>query len=162
MASNETLGQTENLITLLPFPPDGVASEVYRTAKRSLRELLIAQELKLLRERARPKNFISPRRAIMVVVPTHFSSEALKFLRGLARNNNREWFGPLSNARSKSPGLPELWDLFVSSLLPEFPRLLLLLSRAAPDTHFAVRKNPGGTFRQYLPQVFQTVNACVL
>ena len=26
-------------------------------------------------------------------MPTHFTPEALKFLRGLARNNNRDWFG---------------------------------------------------------------------
>jgi len=27
-------------------------------------------------------------------MPTHFTPEALKFLRGLARNNDRTWFDP--------------------------------------------------------------------
>ena len=35
-------------------------------------------------------------------MPTHFTPEALKFLRGLARHNDRAWFEP---RRPNTPGL---------------------------------------------------------
>ncbi len=41
-------------------------------------------------------------------VPTHFSPEALKFLRGLVRNNNRDWFEPRKPVYERELKVPML------------------------------------------------------
>jgi uncharacterized protein (TIGR02453 family) len=79
---------------------------------------------------------------------THFSPEAMKFLRGLARNNDREWFGerkPVYEREIKTPMLALIGE--VNDALAEFaPEHLRephkVMMRIYRDTRFAVDKRP--------------------
>jgi uncharacterized protein (TIGR02453 family) len=79
---------------------------------------------------------------------THFSPEALKFLRGLARNNRREWFNarkPIYERELKAPMLAlideingELADFAPQHIRPA-PKCMFRIYR---DTRFSTDKSP--------------------
>jgi uncharacterized protein (TIGR02453 family) len=79
---------------------------------------------------------------------THFSPEALKFLRGLARNNDRAWFDPrkaLYEREVKAPLLALIDEINhqLSDFAPDHvrePRKVML--RIYRDTRFAADKRP--------------------
>jgi uncharacterized protein (TIGR02453 family) len=79
---------------------------------------------------------------------THFSSETLKFLRGLARNNDREWFGPRKAVYEREVKAPMLALIAeVNDALTKFapdhvrdPRKTIM--RIYRDTRFAADKRP--------------------
>jgi len=58
-------------------------------------------------------------------LPTHFTPEALKFLRGLARHNDRAWFDPrkaVYERELKAPMLALIEEVNHSSRLRAGPR----------------------------------------
>jgi uncharacterized protein (TIGR02453 family) len=79
---------------------------------------------------------------------THFSPEALKFLRGLARNNHREWFNarkPIYERELKTPMLAlideingELADFAPQHIRPAHKCMF----RIYRDTRFSADKSP--------------------
>ncbi len=81
-------------------------------------------------------------------MPTHFSPEAIKFLRGLARNNNRDWFDarkPVYERELKAPMLAlieeingELVDFAPEHIRPA-PKCMFRIYR---DTRFSPDKTP--------------------
>ena len=81
-------------------------------------------------------------------MPTHFSPEAIKFLRGLARNNDRAWFDPrkpIYERELKAPMLALIDE--VNHALADFapdhvrdPRKVMM--RIYRDTRFAADKRP--------------------
>jgi uncharacterized protein (TIGR02453 family) len=79
---------------------------------------------------------------------THFSPEALKFLRGLARNNDRDWFAPRKAVYEREVKAPMLALIAeVNEALAEFapehvrePRKAMM--RVYRDTRFAADKRP--------------------
>lgn len=81
-------------------------------------------------------------------VPTHFSPEALKFLRGLARNNTREWFAPrkpLFERELKAPMLALISE--ITHAMQDFAPAHLrppqkCMMRIYRDTRFSADKSP--------------------
>jgi uncharacterized protein (TIGR02453 family) len=79
---------------------------------------------------------------------THFSPEALKFLRGLARNNDRAWFDPrkpIYERELKAPMLVLIEEINheLSTFAPDHirePRKVMM--RIYRDTRFATDKRP--------------------
>jgi uncharacterized protein (TIGR02453 family) len=79
---------------------------------------------------------------------THFSPEALKFLRGLARHNDRAWFDPRKPVYEREVKGPMLLLIAeINDALPEFapehvrePRKVMM--RIYRDTRFAADKRP--------------------
>ena len=79
---------------------------------------------------------------------THFNPEALKFLRGLARNNDREWFDPRKPVYERAVKAPMLALIAeVNDALARFasehmrePRKAIM--RIYRDTRFAADKRP--------------------
>jgi uncharacterized protein (TIGR02453 family) len=84
----------------------------------------------------------------MVAVPTHFSPEALKFLRGLARNNSREWFEPrkpLFEREVKAPMLALITEIThaMEDFAPAHVRpAQKCMMRIYRDTRFSADKSP--------------------
>jgi uncharacterized protein (TIGR02453 family) len=81
-------------------------------------------------------------------MPTHFTPQALKFLRGLARHNDRDWFEPrkaIYESELKAPMLALIEE--VNAALADFapdhvhpaPKCLFRIYR---DTRFAADKRP--------------------
>lgn len=81
-------------------------------------------------------------------MPTHFSPEALKFLRGLARNNSREWFEPrkpIYEREIKAPMLAligEINDAFVEFGADYIRPPQKCMFRIYRDTRFSADKSP--------------------
>jgi uncharacterized protein (TIGR02453 family) len=81
-------------------------------------------------------------------MPTHFTPEAMKFLRGLVRNNDREWFDPrkaIYEREIKQPMLALIGEIndALASFAPEHvrePRKTMM--RIYRDTRFAADKRP--------------------
>lgn len=81
-------------------------------------------------------------------MPAHFTPEALKFLRGLARNNDREWFDPrkaIFEREIKEPMLALIGEINDSliNFAPDHvrdPRKAMF--RIYRDTRFAADKRP--------------------
>lgn len=79
---------------------------------------------------------------------THFSPEALKFLRGLARNNNREWFDAHKQVyenQVKSPMLSLIGEINgdFANFAPEYIRpAQKAMFRIYRDTRFSPNKTP--------------------
>ena len=81
-------------------------------------------------------------------MPTHFSSEAIKFLRGLARNNDREWFAArkdIFEREVKEPMLAVIGEVndALAGFAPEHirePRKAMF--RIYRDTRFSEDKRP--------------------
>jgi uncharacterized protein (TIGR02453 family) len=81
-------------------------------------------------------------------MPTHFSPEALKFLRGLARNNNRDWFDvrkPIYERELKAPLLALIEEINgeLVDFAPEYIRpAQKSMFRIYRDTRFSPDKTP--------------------
>jgi uncharacterized protein (TIGR02453 family) len=81
-------------------------------------------------------------------MPTHFSPEALKFLRGLARNNDRAWFDPRKptyERELKAPMLALIGEISESLAVvsPEHVRdPAKCMMRIYRDTRFSADKKP--------------------
>src|ERR1700729_1415393 len=79
---------------------------------------------------------------------THFSKDALKFLRGLKRNNDREWFNerkPIYEQRLKEPLLALIGEInyamsdFAAEHLRPAPKVMMRIYR---DIRFSKDKRP--------------------
>ncbi len=81
-------------------------------------------------------------------MPTHFSPEALQFLRGLARNNRRDWFDarkPLYERELKAPMLALIEEINgeLVDFAPEHIRpAQKCMFRIYRDTRFSADKTP--------------------
>ena len=81
-------------------------------------------------------------------MPTHFSSEGLKFLRGLARNNDRDWFNarkPVYESELKAPMLALIEEINgdMMEFAPEHIRPpQKCMFRIYRDTRFSADKTP--------------------
>jgi uncharacterized protein (TIGR02453 family) len=81
-------------------------------------------------------------------MPTHFTPEALKFLRGLARNNDREWFDPrkpIYERELKTPMLALIAEInqTLAKVSPEHVRdPAKCMMRIYRDTRFSADKKP--------------------
>jgi uncharacterized protein (TIGR02453 family) len=81
-------------------------------------------------------------------MPTHFSPEALKFLRGLARNNDRDWFAarkPVYERELKAPMLALIEEINgeLVDFAPEHIRpAQKCMFRIYRDTRFSADKTP--------------------
>jgi uncharacterized protein (TIGR02453 family) len=79
---------------------------------------------------------------------THFNPEALKFLRGIARHNDRAWFDPrkaIYERELKAPMLALIEEVnhFLAGFAPEYVRPAhKCLFRIYRDTRFASDKRP--------------------
>ncbi len=84
----------------------------------------------------------------MVAVPAHFTPPSLKFLRGLARNNNREWFNERKHVYEeelKAPMLAvvEAINQQLASFAPDHVRPpAKAIMRIYRDTRFSKEKIP--------------------
>lgn len=81
-------------------------------------------------------------------MPNHFSAEALKFLRGLARNNNRDWFTArkhIYEQELKAPMLALIEEIngelltFAPEHIRPAPKCMFRIYR---DTRFSADKTP--------------------
>jgi uncharacterized protein (TIGR02453 family) len=90
----------------------------------------------------------SPKNAVSAAVPAHLRPEGLKFLRGLARNNDREWFTPRKatfEAELKEPMLAiirrvnEAMEGFAPAYVRPAEKCLFRIYR---DTRFSADKKP--------------------
>jgi len=81
-------------------------------------------------------------------MPTHFTPEALKFLRGLARNNDRAWFDPrkpIYERELKAPMLCLIAEIneTLAKVSPEHVRdPAKCMMRIYRDTRFSADKKP--------------------
>lgn len=81
-------------------------------------------------------------------MPTHFTPEALKFLRGLARNNNRDWFGErkaIYERELKAPLLALIEEIngeFVDFAPEHIRPAQKCMFRIYRDTRFSPDKTP--------------------
>jgi uncharacterized protein (TIGR02453 family) len=81
-------------------------------------------------------------------MPTHFSPEALKFLRGLARHNDREWFEPrrpIYERELKTPMLALIAEIndALAAFAPDHVRdPAKCMMRIYRDTRFSADKKP--------------------
>jgi uncharacterized protein (TIGR02453 family) len=81
-------------------------------------------------------------------MPTHFPPEALKFLRGLAKNNDRDWFNarkPVYERALKAPMLALIEEIneAMGDLAPEHVRPPhKIMMRIYRDTRFSPDKRP--------------------
>ena len=81
-------------------------------------------------------------------MPTHFSEAAVKFLRGIARNNDREWFEPrkaIYEAELKAPMLALIGEIneALHDFAPEYVRPpQKSLMRVYRDVRFSKDKKP--------------------
>src|ERR1700735_5425714 len=81
-------------------------------------------------------------------MPTHFEPEALKFLRGLAKHNDREWFEPrrsIYERALKEPMLALIDEIHhaMAEFAPEHVRPPhKIMMRIYRDTRFAKDKRP--------------------
>ena len=81
-------------------------------------------------------------------MPTHFTPEALKFLRSLSRNNDREWFAPrkpVYERELKAPMLALIEEInhAIAEFAPEHVRPPhKIMMRIYRDTRFAADKRP--------------------
>lgn len=81
-------------------------------------------------------------------MPTHFSPEALKFLRGLVRNNRRDWFDarkPVYEKELKTPMLALIEEINgeLAEFAPEHIRpAQKCMFRIYRDTRFSADKTP--------------------
>ena len=81
-------------------------------------------------------------------MPTHFSPEAIKFLRGLGRHNDREWFEPrkpVYEKELKTPMLALIEEIThaMAEFAPEHMRPAnKVMMRIYRDTRFSKDKKP--------------------
>ena len=94
-------------------------------------------------------------------MPTHFTPEALKFLRGLARNNDRAWFDPRKpiferELRAPMLALIEQLNHALAAVAPEHIRPShKIMMRIYRDTRFdAARNQPARPYKTQIAAWF--------